>query len=63
MYDVHVHLVEEDALPSGQAWVIGACRDGRRFLFVKRGAMLPAIIEEAWRGGLLLNTPALRLVV
>lgn len=63
MYDVHVRFVDEDALPAGHAWVIGACRDGRRFLFVKEGVLLPSVIEDAWCGGLLLNVPALRVAV
>lgn len=64
MYDVHVQFVDEDALPEGHAWVIGATADGGRFLFVKRGAAITAaIIADAWQGGLLLNSPALRLVV
>lgn len=63
MYDVHVRFVDEDALPADTAWVIGACGDGQRFLFVKTGAVLTSVIEDAWRGGLLLNVPPLRLVV
>ena len=47
-----VRLVGEDALPADQAWVIGMTEDGERFLFVKRGALTPAVIEQAWEAGL-----------
>ena len=63
MYDAHVRFVDEDALPDAQAWVIGSTADGQRFLFVKTGAVLASVIEDAWRAGLRLNVPALRLVV
>ena len=47
-----VRLVDEGALPEAQAWVIGVTDQGERFLFVKRGALTPAIIEQAWEAGL-----------
>lgn len=50
-----VRYVDEEDLPTGQAWVIGITEEGDRFLFIKRGAAFPSMIEDAWRGGHLLN--------
>lgn len=50
-----VRLVDEDALPVDQLWVIGMTHRGERFLFIKRGAFTPAVLEEAWGAGLGLN--------
>lgn len=50
-----VRLVDEDALPADQPWVIGMTHRGERFLFIKRGAFTPAVLEQAWLAGLRLN--------
>jgi hypothetical protein len=60
---VEVRFVEESALPADQAWVIGVTHRGERFLFVKEGAWVPAIIEQAWQAGFCLNTRALQVAV
>lgn len=61
--DFEVRIVDESALPADQAWVIGVTHRGERFLFVKQGAWLPAVIEDAWRAGCCLNTRALQVAV
>jgi len=58
-----VRFIDEDALPENQAWVIGVTAEGRRFLFIKHGARSAQIIEDAWEGGLLLNSAELRVAV
>ena len=60
-----VRYVEEDALPEGQAWVIGVdARTGDRFIFMKRGAVeCPSAWEEVWRYGHVLNNYPLRVAV
>lgn len=56
-----VRLVDEDALPADQPWVIGVTHRGERFLFIKRGAFTPEVLEQAWAAGLCLDAiPAQR---
>jgi len=43
-----VRFVDEDSLPTDQAWVTGIDRNGRRFLFIKEGARSTVTLEEAW---------------
>lgn len=58
-----VRLVDEDALPADQAWVIGITHRGERFIFVKQGAFFPSVIAEIWEAGFCLNTRSLRVAV
>lgn len=58
-----VRFVDESALPTGHAWVIGVDRAGHRFLFIKQGARSATVLEEAWAAGQALNASELRVAV
>ena len=58
-----IQLVDDDALPPGQDWVI--IRAGDCYVaIVKRSAWCPATVREAWEGwSLIAAPPALRWAV
>lgn len=52
-----VRFVHDHALPEGHDWILGITDNDERFLFVKRSAVSPRVLEEAWAGGIALQTP------
>lgn len=43
-----VRFVGENDLPPAQAWVMAQGQDGSCYLFIKRSAVYPVILEETW---------------